>query len=122
MAHVREFGGGMSGFCTEVNSLYSELENPLGKNGDLDRRSNKSKKLRFLCAFQGSQFEGDGRNMMVSKDAFEQCQTKMTRIYEIYANQPGTHGHSPTDRPKPETVLRLARLRRVPPTAKRAKM
>ena len=25
MAHIREFGGGMSGFCTEVNSLYSEL-------------------------------------------------------------------------------------------------
>ena len=68
LAHIREFGAGMSmsGFCTEVNSLCSESENPLGKNGDLDRRSNKSKKLGVLCVFQGSQFEGDGRNLIRS--------------------------------------------------------
>ena len=76
--------GGTRQFVTHVISLFADIEDPLGKGGDVDKRSDRSKKLRFLRSFVNSTYWGHAERMMSNemKD-FSQCARELAAMGDI---------------------------------------
>ena len=83
-------GCGVSDFVTCVNALHADIEDPIGKDGDVDVRSDKSKKLGFLSAFRDSTHNSLAVSYMVNDMSFAEVCTRMCEIDCLQNGELGT--------------------------------